>query len=216
MPRARLLKPGFFKNEELAGLDFETRLCYAGLWTIADREGRLADKPKRIKAEVFPYDDVDIDRILDQLASHGFIQRYVVDDEPYIAIPTFLRHQNPHVREPNSELPKPPKSTRRPASGEHSAGPVPTSDAHDAGTGSASGRPGGTGSGYRIRCTESVPDPESVADPEAEAEAVHPSVPLRGTSPLTGESPLRGSRRLKRNLDAGRRAVAHIQARGRR
>jgi len=32
------------------------RLLYPGLWMLADREGRLEDRPLRIKAEILPYD----------------------------------------------------------------------------------------------------------------------------------------------------------------
>ena len=62
--RARNLKPGFFKNEDLAELPFEGRLLFAGLWCLADREGRLEDRPKRIKAEIFAFDSVDVDKLL--------------------------------------------------------------------------------------------------------------------------------------------------------
>src|SRR5262245_4448792 len=61
MARARLLKPGFFTNEDLVELPPAARLLFAGLWTLADREGRLEDRPKRIKLAVLPYDDVDVD-----------------------------------------------------------------------------------------------------------------------------------------------------------
>ena len=37
------------------------RLLFVGLWTIADRNGRLEDRPKRIRAELFPYDEIDAD-----------------------------------------------------------------------------------------------------------------------------------------------------------
>lgn len=105
MSRSRLLKPGFFKNEQLAELPFEARLCFAGLWTLADREGRLEDRPKRIDAELFPYDAVDMDGLLVALADKGLIRRYVVVGRAVIDIPTFLEHQKPHMRESVSELP---------------------------------------------------------------------------------------------------------------
>jgi len=105
--RARNLKPGFFKNEELADLPFEARLLFAGLWCMADREGRIEDRPRRIKAEVFPYDDVDIEKLLEQLRTARSIVRYTVEghDGGVIWIPTFKRHQNPHKNEKPSELP---------------------------------------------------------------------------------------------------------------
>jgi hypothetical protein len=64
MARARNIKPGFFLNDELAECEPLARLLFAGLWCIADREGRLEDKPKRIKVEILPYDDCDIDYLL--------------------------------------------------------------------------------------------------------------------------------------------------------
>lgn len=107
MSRLRTIKPGFFLDEELAECDPLARLLYAGLWTIADREGRLEDRPKRIKAECLPYDDGDGNVLLDQLARLRFIVRYTVDDVRYIAIPTWRKHQHPHVKEPASVIPAP-------------------------------------------------------------------------------------------------------------
>lgn len=107
MARARLLKPGFFSNETLAELPFETRLLFAGLWTLADREGRLEDRPVRIRAQVFPYDNLDVERMLSELAAAGFIVRYTVAGARYIEILKFLLHQRPHIREAASEIPPP-------------------------------------------------------------------------------------------------------------
>ena len=109
MARARNIKPGFFQNEELVELPFETRLLFIGLWTLADRAGRLEDRPKRIKMAVFPADDVDVNSGLDSLASAGFIVRYCVNNEPYIAIPAWEKHQNPHHKEVQSLIPAPDK-----------------------------------------------------------------------------------------------------------
>ena len=105
--RARNLKPGFFKNEELLALPFECRLLFAGLWCMADREGRLEDRPLRIKIELFPMDDVDVDALLDQLQERKMIQRYEADEARCIAIPNFTKHQNPHVKEAPSTIPAP-------------------------------------------------------------------------------------------------------------
>jgi hypothetical protein len=105
MARARNIKPGVFKNEVLVELTAFTRLLFIGLWTMADREGRLEDRPKRIKLELFPYDSDDIDSALDSLASGGFISRYESSGIKVISIDNFLKHQNPHGTEKDSELP---------------------------------------------------------------------------------------------------------------
>ena len=76
MARIRTIKPEFFKNEQLAELPAMSRLLFIGLWTLADRAGRLEDRPKRIKADVFPYDNMDVEKALNDLQSKGFIIRY--------------------------------------------------------------------------------------------------------------------------------------------
>lgn len=92
MARIRSLKPEFFRDDELAELPPIARLLFQGLWGLADKEGRLEDRPKRIKVEVLPYDDCDIDELLD-LLSDKFIKRYQVDGESYIWIVKFKEHQ---------------------------------------------------------------------------------------------------------------------------
>lgn len=106
MARARNIKPGFFSNDELAGLPFEHRLLFIGLWTVADREGRLLDRPRKIRMEVFPADDVDCDAGLAALQRSGFLERYEVDGAKIIQIKNWEKHQKPHVREAPSELPR--------------------------------------------------------------------------------------------------------------
>ena len=105
MPRVRNLAPGFFANEDLAELGPYARLLFAGLWCWADREGRLEDRPKRLKAAIFPYDDLDIEAVLNDLAAAGFIQRYAANGGRYIAVVNFLKYQHPHPREQPSMYP---------------------------------------------------------------------------------------------------------------
>lgn len=105
MARARNIKPGLFTNDEIVELPFETRLLFIGLWTIADREGRLVDRPKKIKMEVFPADDVDCEKSLALLAGSGFINRYQVGSHKVIEILNFTKHQAPHSTEKDSTLP---------------------------------------------------------------------------------------------------------------
>ena len=99
------MKPDFFKDEDLGELPFETRLLFAGLWGIADKRGRLEDRPKRIKAEIFPYDEVDIEKNLDLLcqpkesSKQPFIKRYVIDGQKFIQIISWEKHQKPHHTE---------------------------------------------------------------------------------------------------------------------
>ena len=107
MARSRNIKPGFFTNDELAECHPLGRLLFAGLWTIADKEGRLDDRPKKIKAMLLPFDEADCDALLQQLNDHKFIIRYRVNGECYIQISNWKKHQNPHCKEAASEIPAP-------------------------------------------------------------------------------------------------------------
>ncbi len=105
MARARNIKPGFFRNADLVELPFEARLLFIGLWTLADREGRLEDRPKQIKMEIFPADNVDCDALIEQLASIGVVARYAHDGKRYLQVVNFCKHQNPHRDEKASTIP---------------------------------------------------------------------------------------------------------------
>jgi len=107
MARARNIKPGFFKNEDLAECQPLARLLFAGLWCLADRAGRLEDRPKRIRAEILPYDDGSVDDMLNELHQAGFILRYQAAGQRYIQVLNFGKHQNPHHREQESMIPAP-------------------------------------------------------------------------------------------------------------
>lgn len=105
MARSRNLKPGFFTDAELVDCEIWVRLLFAGLWTLADREGRLLDKPKQIGIELFPRDRLDIDAGLTDLEERGFIVRYEVNGVRIIQVRNFAKHQNPHKEERASILP---------------------------------------------------------------------------------------------------------------
>jgi hypothetical protein len=105
MARSRNIKPGFFKNEDLAECTLAARLCFAGLWTLADREGRLEDRPKRIKGELFPFDSIEVDPLLVELERWKFIRRYLVRGDRFIQIVNFVKHQVPHGTEKDGTIP---------------------------------------------------------------------------------------------------------------
>lgn len=114
MARCRTIKPSFFLNETLAECSPMARLLFAGLWCWADRNGRLEDRPRRIKAEIFPYDAVDADELLKELHSRGFIDRYTSSGVSVIQIRSFTKHQKPHPKETSWDLPEPGNFTAEP------------------------------------------------------------------------------------------------------
>lgn len=109
MARARIVKPDFFVDDELAACGQNAMILFAGLWCHSDREGRLEDRPARLKIQILPYFDTDIDAELEKLERAGFIQRYTVDGNNYIQVINFSKHQRPHVNEQDSVIPAPTK-----------------------------------------------------------------------------------------------------------
>ena len=106
MARSRNIKPGLFQNEYLAELGPLAMLVFAGLPTLADREGWLEDRPKRIKTQLLPYSDCDMDAILQSLADspERFIERREANGSRYILIRNFELHQTPHHTERTSVI----------------------------------------------------------------------------------------------------------------
>ena len=111
MARTRYIKPDFFKDEHLKNLPFDIRLFYIGLWGQADREGRLEDRPARLKIELMPYDKFDVEKALALLSktkldtSRPFIIRYSHNGDNYIQIVQWNKHQKPHHTEVESIIP---------------------------------------------------------------------------------------------------------------
>lgn len=108
MPRTRQIKPSTFANEVLGHPEADPLLTilFEALWCLADREGRLEDRPWKIKAFAFPYRNVDNpDAMLQWLADQGFIERYQAVEKAYIQIVNFEENQNVHPHEAKSVIP---------------------------------------------------------------------------------------------------------------
>jgi hypothetical protein len=125
MARIRNVKPDFFLHEGLAELSPLHRLFFIGLWTLADKDGRLEDRPKRIKAAVLPWEKCEVEQLLTDLHTAGFIIRYEAGGHACIAIPAFTKHQRPHPKETSLNLPPPPEPGKNTASREISRQAAP-------------------------------------------------------------------------------------------
>lgn len=79
-----------FINEDLNTLPAMTRWLFLGLLSLADETGLLEDRPRRIKAQVLPYDDADVDDMLDHLAQVGLINRQRDHDEYPVGVVTMI------------------------------------------------------------------------------------------------------------------------------
>ena len=107
MARIRAIKPEFAFDEELSKLPIETRLFFILLWTHADREGRLEDRPQVLRAKIYPYDsDKDADSMLAMLHPK-FVFRYESGGRKYLQVMNWHKHQLPHYKEVQSTIPAP-------------------------------------------------------------------------------------------------------------
>lgn len=108
--RIRTIKPEFFAHDALFDAEKETelplRLAFIGLWCAADREGRFKWEPRRLGVSILPYDSIDFSRVLDALATRGFLVRYRIGDAWFGEIPSFRRHQIVNPRESASKIPE--------------------------------------------------------------------------------------------------------------
>lgn len=111
MMRIRTIKPDFFKHEGLFDAEAESglhiRLAYIGLWCVADREGRFKWRPRELKSNIMPHDNIDFSKILETLLTKRFIEKYEVDGEFYGAIKSWKSHQRINLREAPSSIPPP-------------------------------------------------------------------------------------------------------------
>ncbi len=109
MARIRTIKPEFFTSEDIVSLSPLARLLYIALWCEADREGRMAWKPRTFKMRYLPADNVDIDALCKEIVDAGLVKLY---GEGYAHVPAFHAHQHVNPREATSQLPEPPASSK--------------------------------------------------------------------------------------------------------
>jgi len=109
MARIRTVKPELAAHEGMFDLEEETglpvRFAWVMLFTVADREGRFPWRPRTIKAQTLPHDNLDFSRVLDAWLTRGFVMKYRVGDDWFGCIPTFTKHQVINNRESASDLP---------------------------------------------------------------------------------------------------------------
>ena len=190
MARIRTVKPEFFRHEGLyeaeqaSGLPL--RLAFAGLWTACDREGRFRWRPRQLKLDALPFDDLDFGQVLDALAVAGFVCRYVVDGQEYGFVPSWPRHQVINNREAASSLPEPTAdalSTR--ASRVNDACPTPLVQAQGEGKGREGNMEGkGTNTGSLSARDHSAEVLASFGIDRDEADALNETRGIKGLWPI--------------------------------
>lgn len=107
MARTRIIKPEFFVSDQIARLSPWARLFFIGLWTVADRDGRMKYNPRVLAVQILPHDDIDVLPLFEELLREGLVVAYEAEGMKLLWIPTFTRHQKFHQNEKPSDLPAP-------------------------------------------------------------------------------------------------------------
>lgn len=96
--RIRSIKPEFWRSEDIAALDRDTRLLFIGLWSYVDDNGVGRDIESLIVADLFALDDPSeslamVSRGLRTLFEGGLITRYIVAGKRFFAVTKWSDHQ---------------------------------------------------------------------------------------------------------------------------
>lgn len=97
MARIRTIKPEFWASNQVLECSRNARLLFIGLWNFCDDEGRHPNRPKQIKAEVFPGDEdmtlETIQGLVQELSGNGLIVLYPPKIHDYFYVSGWKKHQ---------------------------------------------------------------------------------------------------------------------------
>lgn len=111
MARIRTIKPEFWTSEQVMECSTTARLLFIGMLNFCDDGGNHPASAKRLKAQVFPSDDIttaDIEKMVCELVSTGLISEYSAEDRCYWHV-TGWHHQKiekPTYKHPPYKIPQ--------------------------------------------------------------------------------------------------------------
>lgn len=111
MARIRTVKPDFFTSEQIVDCSPTARLLFIGMWCFSDDAGIHPASLRQLKMQVFPGDDISLDRIAElvgELQAAKLIIEYQVENKRYWQV-TGWHHQK--IDRPSFRHPLPDGST---------------------------------------------------------------------------------------------------------
>jgi len=93
MARIRTVKPEFWTDERIGECSFTARLLFIATWNFADDHGGLERSAKQLKAQAFPYDNIDCEPLVQELLQQGLLIEYHSGGKKYLHIKGFRKHQ---------------------------------------------------------------------------------------------------------------------------
>jgi hypothetical protein len=112
MARNRTISPDFWTWEAVIDCAAMTRLLFIGLWNFADDHGVQPLRPRTIRMQVFPGDEIGNDAVramIDELAMRKLVRIYEVDGVEYISIVDWdqIQRVGKHARRRYPAFPSP-------------------------------------------------------------------------------------------------------------
>ena len=95
MARNRTISPDFWTWEAVIDCAPMTRLLFIGLWNFADDHGVQPLRPRTIRYQVFPGDEIDNEAVramIDELALRKLVRLYEVEGIEYLAVVDWCLH----------------------------------------------------------------------------------------------------------------------------
>jgi len=111
--RIRTVKPEFWTSEQVMELSALARLAFIGLWNFCDDAGVHPASAKRLKAEVFPSDEISLNEVSDliaQMVGQGLLAEFENGGGHYWYITGWAKHQK--IDKPTYRHPQPPGWTK--------------------------------------------------------------------------------------------------------
>ena len=93
MARIRTVKPEYWTDERIGECSVSARLLFIATWNFADDHGGLNRSSKQLKAQAFPYDNIDCEPLIQELLNIGLLVEYEVEGKKYLHIKGFRTHQ---------------------------------------------------------------------------------------------------------------------------
>lgn len=104
----RIIKEAICRSESIDSLSWFEEVLFYRLIVVCDDYGRFDGRPAIIKGSCFPLKDIrigQIEKALNKLSTVGMVQRYEVQERPFLQLTAWEKHQQKRAK--NSKYPSP-------------------------------------------------------------------------------------------------------------